>query len=235
MRRPLVAFVAIILATATGFGLGYLVGHRAAAPRAGAVPSVLPRTVLAPKVLHLSISAAVQEVIDADLAVGKVKTRTGSEPGTIVAQFPAPGTSVVSGTPMNLFVSTSIYPRGWFEWCPDIPGTLPVGRELSEDAETVALRFARAFLDGDLQSVHQLLDPSALPLRTRQWTLAGKPSRVEVRAFGLHAPLVAYGCGKSVAKRSAVVTLDDGTTSASADFNLYVVRRGDGWKVWGSY
>jgi hypothetical protein len=235
MRRPLVAFLVIIVAAAAGFGLGYLVGHRATALRPGIVPSVLPRPVLVPKVLHLSMTAAVQEVLDADLAVGKVEPRTGSEPGTIVAQFPAPGTSVVSGTPVNLFVSTSMYPRGWFQWCPDMTGTLPVGRELSEEAEPVALRFSRAFLHSDWSSVRQLLDPSALPLQRRQWTLAGNPNRVQIGSFGLHPPLVAYSCGRSVAQRSAAVALDDGTTSASADFNLYLVRRADGWKVWGSY
>jgi hypothetical protein len=31
------------------------------------------------------------------------------------------------------------------------------------------------------------------------------------------------------------VTFDDGTDSASADFTLYVIKRADGWIVWGSY
>jgi hypothetical protein len=38
-----------------------------------------------------------------------------------------------------------------------------------------------------------------------------------------------------VAKKTITVVLDDGTTSASADFNLYLVHRPDGWKVWASY
>jgi hypothetical protein len=38
-----------------------------------------------------------------------------------------------------------------------------------------------------------------------------------------------------VAARSVVVVVDDGTTSASADFNLYLVRRAEGFKVWASY
>jgi hypothetical protein len=46
---------------------------------------------------------------------------------------------------------------------------------------------------------------------------------------------VAYGCGKDVAARSVVVVVDDGTNSASADFNLYLVRRTDGLRVWASY
>lgn len=46
---------------------------------------------------------------------------------------------------------------------------------------------------------------------------------------------VAYGCGRKVAKRTIAVVLDNGTRSASADVNLYLVRRADGWKVWASY
>jgi hypothetical protein len=46
---------------------------------------------------------------------------------------------------------------------------------------------------------------------------------------------LAYGCGRKVAKRTIAVVLEDGTTSASADFNLYLVHRPEGWKVWVSY
>jgi hypothetical protein len=235
MRRTVVALLVLGVA-AGGFGLGYLLGHRAALPRPSGAQTPTPRAVLVPKVLHLPMSDAVQTVMNADLAVGKVGIRTGGEPGTIVAQFPPSGTSAARGSPVNLFVSTSVYPRGAFEWCPDVPGTISVGPGLREEAEQVALRFSRAFLLGNWRTARSLLDPAALPLRKRHWRVAGKPSRVKVGAFGLHGrPLVAYGCGKDVAARSVVVVLDDGTTSASGDFNLYLVRRADGLKVWASY
>jgi hypothetical protein len=182
------------------------------------------------------MSDAVQTLMKAGLAVGQVKIRTGSEPGTIVAQFPPSGTSAAPGSAANLFVSTSVYPRGAFEWCPDVPGTLPVGLGQRQEAEQVALRFSQAFLLGDWRTARSLLDPAALPLRKSHWTVAGEPSRLKVGAFGVHVrPLVPYGCGKHVAARSVVVVVDDGTTSASADFNLYQVRRADGLKVWASY
>lgn len=86
---------------------------------------------------------------------------------------------------MNLFVSTSLYPRGAFEWCPDVRGTLPIGRAaLGTQAEQVALRFSRAFLSGDYRTVRQLLDPSAQPLQKRHWTIAGKLDRVKVLGLG---------------------------------------------------
>jgi PASTA domain len=235
MRRTVVALLALITVAAGGFGLGYFFGHGTAPSRPGAVQSPAPRTVVVPKVLHLSMPDAVQTVMSADLAVGRVGTRTGGEPGTIVAQFPPSGTSAPPGSPVDLFVSTSVYPRGAFEWCPDVPGTRPVGPALGQEAGQVALRFSRAFLSDHWRTVRLLLDPAALPLRKRLWTVAGTPSRIKVGAFGVHGPLVAYGCGKDVAGRSVVVAVDDGTNSASADFNLYLVRRADGLRVWLSY
>jgi PASTA domain len=214
MRRTVVALLGLTGVVAGAFGLGYLLGHRVASPRPSAVQTPSPRAVLVPKVLHLNMSDAVQTVMNADLAVGKVEIRTGGDPGTIVAQFPPSGTSAAPGSPVSLFVSTGVYPRGAFEWCPDVTGALPVGPGLRQGAEQVALRFSQAFLSGDWRTARSLLDPAALPVRKGHWTVAGRPSRVKVGAFGLHGrPLVAYGSGKAVAARSVVVVVDDGTTS----------------------
>src|SRR6266545_5412516 len=105
MQRAIGAIVVLVLVGAATLGLGYLLGRRAA-PGPPATPSASPTTVLVPKVLHLSLSGAVQQVLSAKLAIGKVETRTGGEPGTIVAQFPPPGASAPPGSPVNLFVST---------------------------------------------------------------------------------------------------------------------------------
>jgi hypothetical protein len=43
------------------------------------------------------------------------------------------------------------------------------------------------------------------------------------------------GCDQNVADLTWRVTVDDGTDSASLDVSLYLIRRSDGWKVWGSY
>jgi hypothetical protein len=232
MRRAIVAIVVIGVAA---FGLGYLVGQRVP-PGPSVSPSASPATVVVPKVLHLAMREAVQRLLDAGLAVGKVETRTGGEPGTIVAQFPPPSTSAPAGSEMNLFFSTARYPKGAFEQCPVVAGTLPLGPGSVHDAEQAALRFARAFLLGDSRTVRRRLDASALPLRKSHWTIAGKPDEVTVLGRGTSGGTpVAYGCGHKVAHRTIAVVLDDGTTSASADFNLYLVHRTDGWKVWSSY
>jgi hypothetical protein len=235
MRRGIVAVVVVALVGASTFGLGYLLGRRAR-PGLSGTPSASLTTVLVPKVLHLAFTGAVQQVLDARLSVGKVKTRTGGEPGTIVAQFPPAGTSTRPGTPVDLFVSTSLYPKGAFEQCPAAAGTLLLGPDVVHEAEQAALRFTTDFLLGDWKAVHRLLDPSTLPLRTSQWAIAGKPDRVKVLGSGTSSGTpVEYGCGRKVAKRTITVVLEDGTNSASADFNLYLVHRPDGWKVWASY
>jgi hypothetical protein len=235
MRRGIVAIVLVALVGASTFGLGYLLGRRAR-PGSSGTPSVSPTTVLVPKVLHLALTVAVQQILDARLAVGKVEIRTGGEPGTIVAQFPPEGTSTQAGSPVDLFVSTSRHPRGAFEQCPALAGTLPPGPDAVHEAEQAAVRFAGAFLLGDWKAVRDLLDPSTLPLRTSQWTIAGKPDRVKVLGSATSGGmLVGYGCGRRVAKKTVTVVIEDGTTSASADFNLYLVHRPDGWKVWASY
>src|SRR6266508_569522 len=235
MRRGIVAIVVVALVGASTFGLGYVLGRRAR-PGSSGIPSASPATVLVPKVLHLALTGAVHQVLDARLAVGKVETRSGGEPGTIVAQFPPAGTSTRPGSPVDLFVSTSLYPKGAFEQCPAVAGTLPLGPDAVHEAEQAALRFATAFLLGDWKAVHGLLDPSTLPLRTSQWAIAGKPDRVKVLGSGTSSGTpVGYGCGRKVAKKTITVVLDDGTTSASADFNLYLVHQPDGWKVWASY
>jgi hypothetical protein len=235
MRRGIVAVLVVALVGASTFSLGYLLGRRAE-PGSSGTPKASLTTVLVPKMLHLALTGAVQQVLDARLAVGKVKTRTGGEPGTIVAQFPPAGTSTRPGTAVDLFVSTSLYPKGAFEQCPAVAGTLALRPDAVHEAEQAALRFAMAFLLGDWKAVHGLLDPSTLPLRTSHWAIAGKPDRVKVLGSGTSSGTpVAYGCGRKVAKKTVTVVLDDGTTSASADFNLYLVHRPDGWKVWASY
>lgn len=160
MRRAIVAIIVIVLVGAGTFGLGYLLG-RETVPGPGAAPSSSPTSVVVPKVLHLALNGAVQQVLDAELAVGKVGTRTGGQPGTIVAQFPPPTTSVPLGSPVNLFVSTSLYPKGAFEQCPVVAGTLRLRPGSINEVEQVALGFARAFLLGDWRTVRGIVDPAA--------------------------------------------------------------------------
>jgi len=47
--------------------------------------------------------------------------------------------------------------------------------------------------------------------------------------------LIVSACGTEVARKSWRVLIDDGTSSASLDFYLYLVDTPDGWKVWAKY
>ncbi len=182
------------------------------------------------------MTEALQTVMGSALAVGKVETRTGGEPGTIVAQFPPPGTSVVPGTQLNLFVSTSVYPRGAFAWCPNVLGSLPFGPEDRQEAGSVAIAFDRALLEGDRATLVRLADPSVETFR-RNWATTWKARRLRVLSYSAEGgTLVSYGCGPRVASRTLAVTIYDSTHTASAGaVTFYLIRRADGWKVWGSY
>jgi hypothetical protein len=238
MRRAIVALVVLVLVGAGMFGLGYLFG-RPAAPRPRAAPSASPTTVLVPRVLHLALTGAVEQVLGAELAIGKVQTRTGGEPGTIVAQFPPPGTSARLGSQVNLFVSTGVYPRGAFAWCPNPIGTLPVEHADLRRAGAVALAFDRALLEGDRATLVRLADPSVATF-TRDWAASSEVQGLQVEA-GPSAVrggggLVTYGCGSRVASRTVAVGIHDATNTASAGHAIfYLVLRADGWKVWASY
>ena len=150
----------------------------------------------------------------------------------VPVRFLAPSRTAASPTPR------SSYPRGAFQWCPDPQGTLPFGKNGSRRAERVALRFSRAFLKHQQVILQRLADPSARPhLNQSVWAITGKPGRIRVLSSSpaRKDPLVTFGCGRLVASRSVAVTIDDGTSSASLDFTVYLVRRADGWKVWATY
>jgi hypothetical protein len=130
------------------------------------------------------------------------------------------------------------YPSGAFQWCPDPRGTLPFGKNAPKQAAHAALRFSRAFLKRKGKALARLADPAARPhLGDPVWGITGDPRKIGDTSSGpaRHDSLVIFGCGPDVAARAWEVTVDDGTSSASLDFAVYLVLRSDGWKVWGSY
>jgi len=65
---------------------------------------------------------------------------------------------------------------------------------------------------------------------------SGAPSESVLRSDSAAADeLVVRTCGEEVAKKAWRVLIDDGTSSASLDFYLYVVDTPGGWKVWAKY
>lgn len=125
------------------------------------------------------------------------------------------------------------HPRGAFQTCPDVSGTLAPASGVG--ARKIAMTFSRLWGAGHHRQAQRYLDPSASGLK--DWAVAGRPSKMRPLASksASHDGLVRYGCGRAVAKRSWEVTVGDGTSSASLDFTIYLVKRSGGWKVWGSY
>jgi hypothetical protein len=130
--------------------------------------------------------------------------------------------------------SSGSYPRGAFESCPDVSGAIPLESGAEQEASRVAVRFARAYLADDAAVVATLQDPSVK--EDANWAVAGTPATVSViESIRNGGPLAEHGCGPDVSAYTVAVTIDDGTSSASLDFTLFLIHRADGWTVWGSY
>jgi hypothetical protein len=126
-------------------------------------------------------------------------------------------------------------PDGWFEWCPE--GPFPeAGLDWSERAAEVAIRFARAYVEDDRETLASVLDVSVPPGAEFAVALADGVEPIVAATDAHGGPLVSYSCGNDVDAYAVAITIDDGTESASADFTVFLVFRGDeGWKVWGVY
>jgi hypothetical protein len=119
-----------------------------------------------------------------------------------------------------------------FEACPEVAGSLPPGSGAEEDAVAAAVMFVRGTHRSDAGQVRAVTDTGVgWPLAPLGAELVDEP--VAVVASGSAADQGV--CGDQVAARSWWVRVDDGTDSASLDLTLYLIRRSDGWKVWGLY
>jgi hypothetical protein len=127
------------------------------------------------------------------------------------------------------------YPRGAFEWCPELPFGEP-GLQWEERASEAAIAFVSAYVTGDWVAVDALLDESVPAGTTFPIELATGADPLVIATDGRGGELVNFGCGNDVDAYTAAITIDDGTNSASLDFTVYLVFRGaEGWKVWAVY
>lgn len=151
------------------------------------------------------------------------------------------------------------YPRGAFDWCPNIAGTRPVAPGVQRVASRTAVAFDVALHHGGVGGIGRLVDPtislhaspslsdpSAAVLNPIRWSRTTTASDLRVTTYlkapGLGAngpattdPLVTYGCGRSVAARTMQVAVKDGSFTSSREVMFFLVHRANGWKVWGSY
>jgi hypothetical protein len=119
-------------------------------------------------------------------------------------------------------------PTDTYPWCPDVAKTLSVSGGNYNDAWSVARRFNLALIRGEQAGLARLADPSVETF-DRHWVpLRGttKPGGPTPREYP--EDLVEI-CGHDVALRTFAAVLS--TPRAKAIFLL--VRRNDGWSVWG--
>jgi hypothetical protein len=119
--------------------------------------------------------------------------------------------------------------------CPNLDGSMPRPPDASAQAVDVAVRFATALRSSDEATAAALLDPAGEGVDD----IIGSSGPIPVRAVA-DGPVEGYGfverdCGTEVADRSWFVIVDDGSDSASLDTTLFLIRREDGWRIWGAY
>jgi hypothetical protein len=115
-----------------------------------------------------------------------------------------------------------------FAACPDASYAITVTPADREDS----IRVAEQYLWGP--DARAVLDPVATDNGLNAGSGTGDETVSDAHA-GSKDALVPAACGTEVAAATYAVTFDDGTTSASLDFTIYVIKRPDGWKVWGMY
>ncbi|HYZ10537.1 MAG TPA: hypothetical protein VE962_01430 [Actinomycetota bacterium] len=119
--------------------------------------------------------------------------------------------------------------------CPSLDGSMPRPPDASAQAVDVAVRFTTALRSGDEATAAALLDPAGEGVDD----IIGSRGPIPARAVA-DGPVEGYGfverdCGTDVADRSWFVIVDDGSDSASLDTTLLLIRRDDGWRIWGAY
>lgn len=128
--------------------------------------------------------------------------------------------------------------RSTFQWCPDVNGVLPFDETAAADAADVALRFNIALVRDRDDVLAALVDHSATTLDPDNWghTLLARGIEITFSAPARGDGRAQMGCGTVVAQRSWKVVMHDATRTATAGLAAYyLVKRDDGWKVWGSY
>ena len=126
------------------------------------------------------------------------------------------------------------------DFCPNLEGTLPFGTGADQKVARVALAFNTALVNDDRRVIATYIDPwpGALNLKPRPWdhTWVSHGLAIVHSASAESDGPARDLCGATTAARSWKVVMHDSTgTSSSSLAAFYLVRRAQGWKVWGSY
>ncbi len=161
-----------------------------------------------------------------------------AEIGCHGSRLDSPGGDFARATPAP---DTHPYPRGAFESCPDLEGTVRVTSSDAKGAWRVALRFDAAVVHHRVDTIERLADRSVSAPATHPWASTlevNEWARITRSEPATSDDMVIFGCGRKVARRSWAVTVSDKNQFHSASMGsatFYLVRRAEGWRVWGSY
>jgi hypothetical protein len=129
--------------------------------------------------------------------------------------------------------SLTFEPTSAFATCPSTDDAVPPEPADGAAASDAARAFVRASTEGDDEALARLTDPAGIANHVAVTSTAADP--VIGNTSAVNDVIVLGGCGSDVADDTWVVVVDDGTSSASMDVNLYLIKRSDGWRVWGAY
>jgi hypothetical protein len=125
------------------------------------------------------------------------------------------------------------------DFCPDLDGVLSFGPGAARKAARVALAFNNGLVGDDRRVIAAFIDPwpGALNLKPRPWdhTRAAHGLALTHSASAESDGRAIDLCGVTTAARSWKVVMHDSTGSSTSQSSFYLVRRPQGWKVWGSY
>jgi hypothetical protein len=122
-------------------------------------------------------------------------------------------------------------------WCPDPRGTRSVDRSDERDVALVAERVAMSLVNDYADRLAHLIEvPDGAPPLAR-WPVNPSPAGLRVVGSGPGIANDTLGdlCGPAVAARSWIIILQDPFPPRGDAVAFYVLRRADGFKVWGTF
>jgi hypothetical protein len=127
--------------------------------------------------------------------------------------------------------------RGAPGWCPDPRRALSIDSETGQDATRAAIRVAISIVKGYTNRLEHLIEVPAGAPPPRRWPGPAGAARLSVvaRGFGGLNDSLTIDCGVQVADRTWITIIEDREPPWDDAVAFYVVRRPDGFKVWGSF
>ena len=121
-------------------------------------------------------------------------------------------------------------------WCPDPRRALEIDAKRGIEATRVALRVAIAILKEYTDQLDYLIETPAGAAPPGKWPAPGGAARLRVvdKGIGSLNDSLAVRCGVQVADRTWIAIIEDRDPPWDDAVAYYVIRRANGFRVWGS-